>query len=133
MMDQTPDDETLIAAARDVAAHSYSPYSNFPVGAALRFASQGMQDVSRYRKLVLLVTDGAPSDIDVADPEYLVADARRAVQTMRSQGIDAVCVALGPDAGQRQSEIFGRKSCVQITDIATLPSTLSAFYLRMTR
>ncbi|VVS97978.1 von Willebrand factor, type A [Roseovarius sp. EC-HK134] len=103
------------------------------IGAALRFASQRMQDVSRYRKLVLLVTDGAPSDIDVADPEYLVADARRAVQTMRSQGIDAVCVALGPDAGQRQSEIFGRKSCAQITDIATLPSTLSAFYLRMTR
>jgi len=103
------------------------------IGAALRFASRGMDDVSRYRKLVLLVTDGEPSDIDVADPEYLVADARRAVQHMRSQGIDAVCVALGPEAGQRQSEIFGRKSCVQITDISTLPNTLPAFYLRMTR
>jgi len=31
-------DEQLIAAAREAAAQSYSPYSNFPVGAALLFA-----------------------------------------------------------------------------------------------
>jgi cytidine deaminase len=31
-------DEDLIAAARAAAAHSYSPYSNFAVGSALRFA-----------------------------------------------------------------------------------------------
>lgn len=31
-------DEQLIAAAREAAEQSYSPYSRFPVGAALRFA-----------------------------------------------------------------------------------------------
>lgn len=31
-------DEDLIAAARAAARHSYSPYSDFPVGAALLFA-----------------------------------------------------------------------------------------------
>lgn len=31
-------DEALIAAAREAARHSYSPYSNFAVGAALLFA-----------------------------------------------------------------------------------------------
>lgn len=31
-------DHDLIAAARTAAEHSYSPYSNFAVGAALRFA-----------------------------------------------------------------------------------------------
>ena len=103
------------------------------IGAALRMAAAGMADVARYRKLVLLITDGAPSDIDVPDPEYLVADARYAVQAMRAQGIDAVCVALGPEAGQRQSEIFGRRSCLRIRDVATLPATLSDFYLRVTR
>ncbi|MGB3378439.1 MAG: cytidine deaminase [Allopontixanthobacter sediminis] len=32
------DEQDLIAAARDAAEHSYSPYSGFAVGAALRFA-----------------------------------------------------------------------------------------------
>ena len=32
------DDKTLIAAARDAARHSHSPYSDYAVGAALRFA-----------------------------------------------------------------------------------------------
>ena len=34
----TPADDALIAAARAAARNSYSPYSNFAVGAALRFA-----------------------------------------------------------------------------------------------
>lgn len=38
MTDQTPNDDALIAAAREAAAQSYSPYSHFAVGAALRFA-----------------------------------------------------------------------------------------------
>ncbi len=37
-MNDIEQDKQLIAAARAAAAHSYSPYSNFAVGAALRFA-----------------------------------------------------------------------------------------------
>lgn len=38
MTDVSNLDRALIAAARAAARHSYSPYSNFAVGAALRFA-----------------------------------------------------------------------------------------------
>jgi len=36
-MSEVTTDDDLVAAARGAAAQSYSPYSNFPVGAALRF------------------------------------------------------------------------------------------------
>lgn len=35
-------DEDLIVAAREAATRSYSPYSNYPVGAALLFADGGV-------------------------------------------------------------------------------------------
>lgn len=35
-------DDALVAAAREAARNSYSPYSNFPVGAALRFEDGGV-------------------------------------------------------------------------------------------
>lgn len=38
MTDVSDQERALIAAARAAARHSYSPYSNFAVGAALRFA-----------------------------------------------------------------------------------------------
>jgi len=125
--------ENPLDEATGLALSGLRPGFSTRIGAALRYAAQSMSGRLRYRKIVLLVTDGEPSDIDMSDPDYLVEDARRAVQQMRSQGIDAICVALGNDAGQRQTEIFGRKSCVQISDVATLPNKLSTFYLRMTR
>jgi len=103
------------------------------MGGALRHAGAGLARVARYRRLVLLVTDGEPSDIDVADPAYLVADARRAVQCLAAQGIDVFCIALGEAAGRRHSEIFTPRSVVQIDRLEALPEILSALYMRLTR
>lgn len=102
------------------------------IGAALRFAAVSLAKVARHRKLVLMITDGEPSDIDAPDSDYLVKDAKRAVQAMSSQGIDTYCIALGRGAGQRQAEIFGRNGFIQIDRLQSLPEKLTALYLRMT-
>lgn len=103
------------------------------IGAGLRMAGTSLAQVPRHRRLVLLITDGEPSDIDVPDPSYLVADARRAVQGFSARGIDTFCIALGQAAGQRQAEIFGRNGFIQIDKLETLPEKLTALYFRMTR
>ncbi len=50
-------------------------------GWALRSAMPGanLRGRASYRRLLLIVTDGEPHDIDVGDPRYLVEDARAAV------------------------------------------------------
>ena len=46
------------------------------MGTAIRHAGQLLRQVRASRRLMLVITDGAPSDIDVRDPLYLCADAR---------------------------------------------------------
>jgi len=57
------------------------------IGAALRHASALLQDEGDNRRAILLVTDGAPADVDVFDPEYLTEDARVAVMQARVAGV----------------------------------------------
>lgn len=103
------------------------------IGAAIRDAGATLAPVPAHRRLVLILTDGEPSDIDIRDPDYLVADARRAVQSLNSAGIDVFCIALGQGAGQRHAEIFSKRGFVQIDRLEALPEKLPALYLRMTR
>jgi Mg-chelatase subunit ChlD len=63
------------------------------LGAALRHAGAGLASQPTHRRLLLLVTDGEPSDIDCPDPRYLLEDARRAVQSLAARGMDVFCLA----------------------------------------
>ena len=101
------------------------------LGAALRHAGADLRQQQTYRKLVLVVSDGEPSDIDCEDPKYLVEDARRAVQSLGTQGIDTFCVGLDSGGDAWLHHIFGR-SVLQLDRIERLPERLPMLYLRLT-
>lgn len=102
------------------------------MGAALRHAGAGLAAQRSHRRLVMVLTDGEPSDIDCPDPAYLTEDARAAVHRLASDGIDAFCVAIGGGDQAALPRIFG-KNVVRIPDIAALPETLPALYMRLSR
>jgi nitric oxide reductase NorD protein len=102
------------------------------IGAALRHARSEMRTQPFHRRLLLVVTDGEPSDIDVQDRKYLVEDARRAVQELGHEGIDVFCVGLDSGGDSYLTRIFGRRNAVQIDQITALPEKLPAIYLRLT-
>ena len=102
------------------------------MGPVIRYTGESFKNVHALRKLVLIITDGEPSDIDVSDKEYLVHDAKHAVNYLKNLQIDAFCVALGNQAGERANEIFGKSRYVTINNINNLPDQLAKIYLRMT-
>ena len=102
------------------------------IGAALRHAHREIELRQSHRRLVLVVTDGEPADIDVEDPKYLVEDARKAVQELAHAGIDVFCVGLDGGGDSYLTRIFGRRNAVQIDRIAALPEKLPALYFRLT-
>ena len=89
--------------------------------------------VAATRRIVIALTDGAPSDIDVADPTDLVEDARRAVLGLRARGIDVFGITLDPAGQGSGPAIFGRFNHMPVRQIEELPSRLSELYFRVAR
>ena len=102
------------------------------MGAALRHAGNEIAGQLSHRRLILVVTDGEPSDVDVEDRKYLVEDARKAVHELGRQGIDVFCVALDSGGDEYLSRIFGRRNAVQIDRVTSLPQQLPMLYFRLT-
>lgn len=103
------------------------------MGAALRHAAAKLAQQPQRQRLLLLITDGAPHDIDVHDRRYLVEDARRAVLETRRLGVAVFCVTLGAQADSAVQHIFGRAHCRVLDHLHNLPRILPAMVLRLTR
>jgi nitric oxide reductase NorD protein len=101
------------------------------MGAALRHAGRSLAASQSYRKLLLLISDGEPSDVDIADRRYLVEDARRAVLSLRHHGIDVFCVGLDAGGDSYLTRIFGRSNVIQLDRIDRLPEKLPLLYFRL--
>lgn len=102
------------------------------VGAAIRHAVSCLQGEPSERRAVLLVTDGAPSDVDVFEPRYLVEDAAAAVAEAARSGIRCACVAVDQQADAYVKRIFGWRNYRIVDAPASLPRHLSDLYGRLT-
>ena len=101
------------------------------LGAALRHAGHVIGRTVSGRKLVIVLTDGEPSDIDVTDPKDLVEDARRAAVGLHAAGIDAYGVVLGRAGIESAGRIFGRGKTMMVHRVEDLPGRLAELYFRL--
>lgn len=125
-------DETYDRACRARLAGLSSGLST-RLGTALRHAGAVMGASSTSRKLLIVLTDGEPSDIDVSDPLDLIEDARRAAVGLHARGIDAYGVVLGRAGVEAATRIFGRGNMMLVHRVEDLPARLSELYFRLAR
>jgi nitric oxide reductase NorD protein len=102
------------------------------MGAALRHAAHTLGAQTADKKLLLVLTDGRPSDVDVADDQALVADARQAVQELAQQRIHCHCISLDPQADAYVHDIFGHHASV-VDRVEQLPERLTRLFLSLTK
>lgn len=102
------------------------------MGAAMRHAAHYLQAQKADKKLMLILTDGQPSDIDVPDERLLIEDARQSVRELDQQGIFSYCINLDPKADAYVSDIFGHQYTV-VDRIARLPEQLPKLFMALTR
>jgi hypothetical protein len=103
------------------------------LGAAVRHAAVHLSRLRVARKLLLVLTDGEPADIDVRDPFYLRHDARHAVDAARRHGIRPFCLTLDPRADAYAQRIFGPRNVQVLDQVDRLPERLPRLYASLTR
>ncbi len=102
------------------------------MGAAIRHAAHYLEARPADKKLMLVLTDGQPADVDAPDERLLIEDARRAVTELGRNGIFTYCISLDAKADEYVSDIFGRQYTV-IDNIQRLPEKLPELFMALTK
>ncbi|RDH85145.1 MAG: hypothetical protein DIZ78_12095 [endosymbiont of Escarpia spicata] len=102
------------------------------MGAAIRHASHYLSARQADKKLMLVLTDGEPSDIDTHDDRQLIEDSRKAVVEADQEGIYTYCINLDPKADEYVKDIFGNQYTV-IDRVERLPEQLSKLFMALTK
>lgn len=103
------------------------------MGAAIRHATHYLKLQKSSKKLLMVITDGEPADVDVRDPQYLRYDAKKAVEEAGRLGIITYCMSLDPRADQYVARIFGIKNYMVVDHVERLPEKLPLLYAGLTR
>lgn len=103
------------------------------MGAAIRHASHYLKMQKSSKKLLLVITDGEPADVDVRDPQYLRFDTKKAVEEAGRAGVVTYCMSLDPRADQYVSRIFGERNYMVVDHVERLPEKLPVLYAGLTR
>lgn len=103
------------------------------MGAAIRHATSALRTQRSSKKLLLVITDGEPADVDARDPQYLRYDAKKAVEEAGRHGVITYCMSLDPRADQYVRRIFGERHYLVVDKVERLPEKLPALYAGLTR
>lgn len=102
------------------------------MGAAMRHAAHYLEARNADKKLLLVLTDGEPADIDVHDDQLLIQDSHKAVQELDQKGIFTYCINLDPKADEYVQDIFGQQYTV-IDKVERLPEKLPQLFMALTK
>jgi uncharacterized protein YegL len=102
------------------------------MGAAMRHAAHYLEKQQADKKLMLILTDGEPADIDSKDGRILIEDARQAVKELDREGIYAYCINLDPKADEYVQDIFGKQYTI-VDNVEQLPAKLPELFISLTK
>ena len=103
------------------------------MGTAIRHAGHHLKLQRSAKKLLIVITDGEPADVDVRDPQYLRMDTKKAVEDVAKHGVITYCMSLDPRADNYVSRIFGQKNYMVVDHVERLPEKLPLLYAGLTR
>ncbi|MDC8771278.1 nitric oxide reductase activation protein NorD [Roseateles albus] len=103
------------------------------MGAAIRLATRRLQQRPERQRLLLLLTDGKPNDLDVYEGRWGIEDTREAVREARRAGLQPFCLSIDEQAQDYLPHLFGHQGWARVARPTELPLRLAGIYSRLTR
>lgn len=103
------------------------------IGAGIRHATAKLAERPNRQRLLLVLTDGKPNDIDYYEGRFGIEDTRRAVVEARRAGVTVFGVTVDQEAQSYFPTLFGRGGYAIVSQVAKLPSALPAIYRHLVR
>lgn len=128
---KTFDERRSPAVERRIAALDADGYTR--VGAAIRHVTAVLGRERTARRLLLILSDGKPNDVDVYEGPYGVEDTRQAVAEARRQGVSVFCLTVDREAPHYAGRIFGRDGFAILRRTDGLPSVVIEVLQRLLR
>jgi len=101
------------------------------MGAAIRYTSQLLAQQTASQRLLLILTDGKPNDLDLYEGRYGIEDTRMALQQARKAGLRPFCITIDQDAGDYLPRLFGNGGYIVITRPTELLRDLPLLYVQL--
>lgn len=103
------------------------------MGAAIRHATASLMNRPAEHRLLLLLSDGKPNDMDLYEGRYGIEDSRQAVAEARLQRIHPFCVTVDRHAPSYMPRIFGTRGYAALHRSEHLPSVLVEVLRRLVK
>lgn len=102
------------------------------MGAAIRHATNILQQQPSEQRLLLIITDGKPNDLDQYEGRYGIEDTRHAIVDAKRKGLRPFCVTIDKQAADYLPYLFGQTGYVVIRNPVELPQRLPLLYAQLT-
>ncbi|MBI4827675.1 MAG: VWA domain-containing protein [Nitrospinae bacterium] len=111
---------------------SLRPMEQTRLGAVIRHASALLKRQPSRVRLLVLLSDGRPYDVDYGDGPYAVEDTRRALWEGRKSGMTFYCITVDKRSREYLPYMYGESNFTVIENVEALPVTLPLIYRRLT-
>ena len=103
------------------------------MGAAIRESTKILHKQQAENKLLLIISDGKPNDVDRYDGRYGIEDTKKAIEECSKLGITPFCITVDLEAREYLPYLFGKNGYALVRDTLKLPKILPEIYINLTK
>ncbi len=102
------------------------------MGAVLRHGLHKLDSTQAAVKLMVILTDGRPYDLEYGNLDYAIADTRKAIQEVRQKRIHPFIITSDQKSTDYLQRIAPQTQSIILPKVELLPTLLPAIYKRLT-